>query len=121
MRTAAIALVAALLAPAVAAALCDVTCVSAHEHAAAAEESCHAHEGGGTGPAMTSAAAPFCHTTTDAPRAALAPAALSTTLAVAVVPAGATVPPGGAHEYPARDISRRPPPDPLIRTTQLRI
>jgi hypothetical protein len=121
VRTAAVLLVTALLAPAIAAALCDVTCVRAHEQTAAAgEESCHAREHG-AGTAMTSAAAPFCHTTTEALRATLAPAALNATLAVAVVPAGAIASTSVAPESTAHGVSRRAPPDPLLLSTQLRI
>lgn len=62
-----------LVAPAVAAALCDVTCATTHLHAAhrAAETTCHGQHSGDAEVRIKGVANPFCHDTGDRPSATL--------------------------------------------------
>ena len=114
-------LVLTLIAPALAGALCDLTCVGAHAHAVHKGGECHGQPSLPTGSGLKAAGSLFCHDTTDEPDATLTSAPLKSAAPLAVLPVPPTPEPRtiAADHVPGRSSWR--PPDLLLITTQLRI
>ena len=121
MRRMALLLVLTLIAPALAGALCDLTCVESHARAMHRGGECHGQQTTQVGRGLKAAGSLFCHNTGDEPDATLTSTPLQSAAPLAVLP----VPPTPERRVIAADSvadrSSWRPPDLLLITTQLRI
>jgi hypothetical protein len=122
MRAAALALVLALVSPAVLGALCELSCLQAAHHAAAtpAAADCHGHGAQTDGPAVA-AGATLCHDARGEAPAATTALGAQTVPGPAIVPTSVAVTPPPATPHAVRPTHTRQRSDPRLTITPLRI
>jgi hypothetical protein len=119
MRSAALALVLSLTAPAAMRLICELSCLQALHHSSAPAHECHEQPAGDTARQTASAAAVLCHDESGTPPSTAVAAKALLLLEPTAPVVFASVDRPAARPLPPGTQAR--PPDPLRLTTQLRI